>query len=183
MIFIGKVNDVRVYKSNNFKEKFNITSDVNNFIPKTATVSGISLVDETKRKSLVHKDKFKIMINDDSIPYGISFDQEWELLAYTENGFFNKHHDRQLNKNHKFTALLYPKSNHSGGELILEDDDSITIFESSKINNWTLVIFPISMNHESLPVKSGIKYVFKSPIFVDDEYNIIMKNDDNSLAD
>lgn len=183
MIFISEVDSVSIYNKNESVNNLNQLTNQVNFIPKTTTILGVSKIDETQRKSLVHKDKFKINLNLNNLPYGIKLNQEWELLLYNEKGFFNKHRDRQLNQNHKYTALLYPKSTHKGGELILEDEFSTTIIESSKMLNWTLVIFPINLQHESLPVKSGIKYLFKSSIFIDEKVILEDKNDQDQLYD
>lgn len=183
MIFISEVNSVSIYDKNEPVKSLNQLINQANFIPKTATILGVSKVDESQRKSLVHKNKFKINFNVDNLPYGTRINQDWELLLYNEGGFFNKHRDRQLNPNHKYTALLYPKSTHTGGELVLEDDISTTLIESSKILNWTLVIFPIDLQHESLQVKSGIKYVFKSSIFIDEIDIVECKRDHDQLSD
>lgn len=184
MIFIGGVGHVNILTVNgNLIPSPLYMKDLTNFLPKSATVLGVKTIDETKRKCLVHKDKFKIDFHTYYLPYGIDFNQEWELLAYTEGGFFGKHVDRQVNPNHKYTALLYPKCTHTGGELILEDEFSSTVFESFKLKDWILVIFPISMQHESLMVKSGIKYVFKTQIFIDIPYIVSLKENENNLMD
>lgn len=100
----------------------------------------------------------------------------FELLRYSEGGFFLKHNDRLKISNfgrsrtHTHIALIYPPSyisEYTGGDLILYDHDGAvthTIVPSA-FTNWTCVIFEQTTSHEITPVTSGKRFVFKGAIF------------------
>jgi hypothetical protein len=139
--------------------------DLSQFVTKTITKSGEVTVDEEERKSLVNINKFKLKIYaDEPLPFSINLDDnDWELLAYEEGGFFNKHKDRKRFEAHKYTALLYIPSNYTGGEITFYDKPQVQ-YVLNDIDRPYLLIFDINMPHESLPVTSGIKYVFKTAV-------------------
>ena len=144
--------------------------DLSHFVSKPITKFGEVIVDEEERKSLVNTDKFKIKIYpDEPLPFNINLDDnEWEILAYKEGGFFNKHKDRKRFEGHKYTALLYLPSNYTGGEVIFYDYSQVQ-YSLNNIDRPYLLIFDINMSHESLPVTSGVKFVFKTAVLSYDD--------------
>lgn len=145
--------------------------DLSNFIPKTITLNGEAIIDENERKCVVNTKKFKLNFQtSDHLPNGINLeDNEWELLAYEEGGFFNKHTDRKRSPDHKYTALLYIQSNYTGGEMIIYNGYSQTEFIFENIDRPVLLIFDINMIHESRPVISGVKLFFKTAVTCSNE--------------
>ena len=160
-------------------DKITSITDLSNFIPKTITKSGEVIIDEDERKCLVSKNKFRLNLQTSkSLPIGISLNHnEWELLAYEEGGFFNKHTDRKRSLHHKYTALLYLPSSYTGGEMIIYGDYHQINFIFENIDKPVLLIFDINMPHESLPVTSGIKFLFKTAVsFYDGHDDKIQKD-------
>lgn len=182
MIYITEIENVKISNNNYQQVTSSYLTNSNNFVQKTITINGIQTVDMTKRNCKIHKDKFMLdfMIK---IPYEFKFNERWELLSYQKDGFFDKHKDKQIKNNHRFTALLYPKSLYTGGELILYGDISTIVINSSINNGWYLIIFPIDMEHESLPVLSGLKYVFKTEVMYDEDEAKELKYENEQLCD
>lgn len=97
-------------------------------------------------------------------PFNMGSNYKWEMLYYKQGDFFSRHSDGKSNKRHFCTLLLLPPSNinrYTGGDLILYDgNDKIVIQPNS--DKWMLVGFPINVEHESTPVISGRKIIFKT---------------------
>jgi len=186
MIFISECTQANVYSVS--RKSIKNIKNLENFTPKTATVNGVAIVDETQRNCLVHHDNFFLDLNFDHHDMNFNLlNTQFELLGYPIGGFFNVHRDRQRDAKHKYTILVYPKSTYTGGDLILKDSlenaTSVTVIETSKFTTWMVVIFSIDLYHESKEVISGSKYVFKSEIYVNENSLREEKYEDSQLAD
>ncbi len=74
---------------------------------------------------------------------------------------------------HRYTCLIYlPRGQHEGGELVFRHPTSslydIRINPAAETNygQVVMVIFPIDMSHEVLPITRGTRWVLKRPLFV-----------------
>lgn len=175
----------------------------------TCSMKGINSVNILQRNSLSYTDKFYINFgpqfdelfqslniinpNPEFHDLGINSITEWELIRYDVGSKFEKHRDK-LRENigggyyiHTHTGLLYPPksfSNYSGGELIIYnsyDGKEETIIETSKFEEYTLIIFDIKTLHKINPVTSGNRYVFKGQLLsFNQNYVDSAENDDLS---
>ena len=161
-----------------------------NFTRTFSNINNIDLLNLDERSSWTHKKKFSIY--DDDIEYdgddfyktlNVNNDLEnYQLLKYEKGDFFNKHKDRKLGENHKYTLLIFFNDNKEkleGGELILSDDSNTfkIEFDNSKIDKPIMVIFSIDLYHKVEPVKSGTRYVLKKPLYIND---VDKQSDDES---
>lgn len=96
--------------------------------------------------------------------------RKWDLLKYQEGDFFNRHTDGKDNNqdNHYGTLLLFPPKHfcqYTGGDLLFyQSSKQIAKIIPSQFENWTLIGFPINVEHACTQILSGIRYVFKSQI-------------------
>lgn len=86
-------------------------------------------------------------------------DGVFSFLKYEKGCFTLKHTDRIGD----YTCLIFPAGYKStGGELVIyKDGKEIVNFKHYNIEYDTIVIFPVGLEHEVLPVTSGERYVFK----------------------
>lgn len=164
MIFISECEDL--YYQQISGDTSEIMTDLSNFKPKTVTLNGNEIIDEDERVCLVNNNKFKIdFTSTEELPNDIDLsDNEWELLAYQSDGFFNKHKDMKRFPEHRYTAILYLSSVYTGGDMIIHGKYHQTNLILENIDKPLLLIFDINMPHESLPVTSGIKILFKTSV-------------------
>jgi hypothetical protein len=119
------------------------------------------IVDDDVRRSELSTMKFYLgnitfeNIKVDDIKY--KFTEMFEFVKYNVGGHFAEHTDRSRHRGHTHTVCVYPPQNIDGGELIL--NKNITLKMSNE--KWTMIIFPIDVVHVSMPVKKGVKYLFK----------------------
>jgi len=103
-----------------------------------------------------------------------SENRKWDLVIYTEEDKFVKHTDGKDNDQHHATLLLFPPSdiNHfTGGELVFyQSGQQIAKIEPNHFPQWTLVAFPTNVEHECLPILSGVRYVFKSKLHLPKDF-------------
>lgn len=144
-----------------------------NYIPATCHQNTIEILDLDKRNCFIHKNTFNISLFD--------YDQEktkslgipqnnWQLLKYEKDSFFNIHQDSKKTENHRYVALLYSDVPFTGGDLIclnantIDDASIITKIKTSDFIGWNLVVISISMWHYVEKIISGTRYVFKNNI-------------------
>lgn len=74
---------------------------------------------------------------------------------------------------------------YEGCDLILHDKDNTLkiIFESSKCNENTMIIFSIDLFHEVTPITKGTRHVLKKPLFVTVTVVISGLNDYDDICD
>jgi predicted 2-oxoglutarate/Fe(II)-dependent dioxygenase YbiX len=108
------------------------------------------------------------------------------LIKYKQGDFFLTHGDRNLSDAlegiiHKYTSLLFcPYDTYEGGELIFTHPEELYEIKFNpriETNNgkFVMIIFSIDMLHKVLPIISGTRCVFKKPLFVKSDSNIIKK--------
>jgi hypothetical protein len=166
----------------------------------TCRVSGQEAIDKSKRvsesyltKFCFHSEKLKKCILElygpDTIEMGntyytysgyfsddadMAYTTTFELLKYSEGGFFLKHVDRlqkKLNDRiiHTHVVLIYPPSHissYTGGNIIFYDTNgNAHTIRPSEFTGWTCVMFERTVPHEITPVTSGARYVFKGPLY------------------
>jgi Rps23 Pro-64 3,4-dihydroxylase Tpa1-like proline 4-hydroxylase len=120
-------------------------------------------------------------INIDSPFYYNKDENKWTFLAYANGGYFKKHTDGKENDDHYGTLLLFPpKKLHKyvGGNLIIHDGLSQHTISYNDLHStkWTLVGFPINVEHECTPVTSGCRYIFKSKLIIPSKYAKLFSN-------
>lgn len=98
--------------------------------------------------------------NDSSEP------RKWDMISYEIGDKFIRHSDGKKNIYHYATMLLFPPNNidkFSGGEFILyKNGASDTILYPHLFTKWTIIVFPINIEHECLTITNGTRYLFKS---------------------
>ncbi len=94
------------------------------------------------------------------------------LLRYNVGGHFVAHTDSRLADTHVGTLLLYPPAHimggFTGGDLLIYDNRGAVINTicPSTFTEWTAVTMTPDVMHSCTPVLSGVRYVFKGPLFV-----------------
>lgn len=126
------------------------------------TFSGQRLVDYNIRQSKIHQNTFNFDIEIPCRNIDVKSLKNFEYIEYYKNGKFAKHRDRIREPGHEWTICIYPPQNVSGGELILyKENGDIFMKYPMPVNQWHCLIFPIGLLHESLPIISGVKKLFK----------------------
>lgn len=93
----------------------------------------------------------------------------FDVIRYEAGGFFKEHRDKLIDHDHYATLLIFPPAigefAHSGGDLVLrEDDGSVFHFQSSTNMEWRFIAFHPHLRHECLPVLSGRRVVIKTEL-------------------
>jgi hypothetical protein len=173
----GKDHELKIY---NFPH-----SGMCKFKPSAVGISSQgNIVDKKNRTSFTAIDKFKIKFSDDHyyddiheeliklLPekyknYPVKFEfPDCTLLKYIKGSFFKTHVDGKKSENHFATGLLYPRSDYTGGELyIYENENKLQI---KKSRHWQFIAIKLGTPHEVTEIKSGERYVFKFNIMMDD---------------
>jgi len=96
-------------------------------------------------------------------------DHKYDVIEYTQGGFFKEHSDAKTHKLHYATLLIFPPAidyiEHTGGTLTIErDDKSLFIFETSKNTTWTFIAFHQHLKHRCDEVLSGRRIVIKTEL-------------------
>lgn len=110
--------------------------------------------------------------------------QPYKLLKYNKDDFFSDHIDNKLGLAHKYTCLIFtPYSDYEGGDLILHNKDN-SIYQKISMadykNQFVMVIFRIDLFHSVTPITKGTRYVFKKPLWVND--NFFFSEDDGGMT-
>lgn len=99
---------------------------------------------------------------------------KWDLLIYREGDYFKKHIDNKINKRHLVTLLLFPPkciNEFTGGDLLLHSEYGTEVVSADQYC-WKLVALPPNVFHECTPVTLGVRCVFKTPYFLqEDDYD------------
>ena len=99
----------------------------------------------------------------------MEIEPEFEFVRYQQDGHFKQHEDRQRSTaqtrdghsvSHTYTVCIYPPQEVKGGELIFSLISSRHVIAMPK-DKWVVLLFPIDFPHESSPVTSGQKILFK----------------------
>jgi hypothetical protein len=139
-----------------------------------STVERTDLRNSLKYSSVVEFDLDAEKINEqfqtllpDSVRSLWNSTQKYDILEYSEGGFFQQHQDKQLHKHHYGTLLIFPPAvgefAHTGGELLL--DEGRFIFESGSNRDWTFLAFQTHLPHECKKVTSGKRIVLKTELY------------------
>jgi hypothetical protein len=133
---------------------------------------------------------------------------DWQVLKYDVDDFFEKHIDGKKEKYHYSTILLFPPNKHnifSGGELTfyadsnninlicdnqiineyykIDDIGNINIYPD-KFKDWVLICFPIDILHSCSKILTGTRYVFKTELTVKTFYpSKILSQQINNISD
>ena len=125
--------------------------------------------------------------------YYIEFEinNNYQVLKYEENDFFERHQDNITDKRHFGTLLIFPPAirelEHQGGKLVLDEIDEE--FDSSTNTSWKAVILLCRTFHQIEKVTSGQRVVLKTKLLFNDEYDTESEEDiysdvmDGSMAD
>ena len=90
--------------------------------------------------------------------------QQFDVIEYSQGGFFKEHQDKQINDTHYGTLLLFPPGfAHTGGDLVLNRGEFV--FESSTNTSCKCIAFPTNTIHECKEVLSGKRLVLKTELF------------------
>jgi hypothetical protein len=199
----------KIFKLNNFCPLSNYTMIHNDDFERTLAGNGLTnVLDLEKRSSWTHKlifnlntfpdevlkfmEQNNILTYKDGVKYGL-----FNLIKYEEGDFFLNHRDTNMTNdvdgNHEYTCLIFcPFGDYQileGGELIFRHPDGLyeIKFDSAvetRNNSFVMVIFSIDMYHEVLPIIKGSRWVFKKPLFVkNNSNNFIFNNDVDELCD
>lgn len=108
------------------------------------------------------------------------FSNKWDMLVYESGDFFARHIDGKANNRHYCKLLLFPPKklmDYEGGELVLYDVTKKIII-TSDVDKWIMVGFPINVEHESLPIISDKKIIFKTGYEIPKEiYNFFKESE------
>jgi hypothetical protein len=117
-------------------------------------------IDGNVRESVICKKPLFLNFKLDDEYKDITFHNEYEFIKYDRGGYFIRHRDRKRREDHSHTITFYPPQDVIGGELEMYVNDEKIIIPMSP-DEWKCVIFPIEIEHESMPVISGIKRIIK----------------------
>lgn len=190
------VNNVNIsIKGNSNFTNYNITELLNtsilnkeNFSRTVASVDNDTIVDLNQRSSWTNNYEFILETEEANNFFKnnniIDESSEYKLLRYEEGDFFNNHLDRKLSDNHKYTCLIFfndESTDVEGGELSLQDENDLygILFNPSNLEGLVMVIFSIDLYHEVSQITKGVRYVFKKPLFVNEEENIDTQDNDS----
>jgi len=111
-----------------------------------------------------------------------------QMLVYEEGDFFKKHRDTVKKEEHFASILIIPPmcheiNTHTGGKLNIFDQNNIMhSFESENSEDWQIIMFNPSLEHECLPVSSGNRIIFKLDGMLDsDKYCIVKKIENQEI--
>lgn len=123
---------------------------------------------ENVRKSLIYKKTITMdfLLNDK--PDNLIFHPEYEYIKYEPGGHFIRHRDRKRSENHTHSVLFYPPQNVTGGDLVMFVNGEIINISMPKKSKWKCIIFPIEIEHASMPVVEGIKKIIKGYMTIED---------------
>jgi hypothetical protein len=79
------------------------------------------------------------------------------------------HYDAQYNTASLYTLVVYWNNNYTGGEVAFEIGENKDIKFSVKPEPGSILVFPATepYYHESIPLKTGYKYITSSIIYVE----------------
>lgn len=121
------------------------------------------------------------------IPENINYlefdiNNNYQVLKYQENDFFNRHQDSITTKRHYGTLLIFPPAieelEHLGGKLVLDDINEK--FESSSNTSWRAVILLCRTFHQIEKVISGQRVVLKTKLLYNQYYRSDSEQDIHS---
>ena len=100
---------------------------------------------------------------------------KYTVLEYKEGDFFSEHRDKNINKKHFGTLLIFPPAidslEHSGGDLILENGIWDLVIPSSNNKKWKFVTFHTDIKHACLKVTKGKRLILKTELFKKKKFN------------
>ena len=121
------------------------------------------------------------------IPENINYlefdiNNNYQVLKYQENDFFNRHQDSITTKRHYGTLLIFPPAigelEHQGGKLVLDEINEE--FESSSNTSWKAVILFCEIFHGIEKVTSGQRVVLKTKLLFNEDYESDIEQDIHS---
>lgn len=121
----------------------------------------------------------KCIYNDKRPPVFETMRNRCKLLKYETGGFFTKHTDGKLDKNHFATLLAFPPRSYEGGELVLYTSSGEIVIDNSMMTNWLFVIFKLNIPHECKVITNGCRYAFKLPIKISTNcfFDVLIESD------
>lgn len=150
-----------------------IKNNLEDWNPSTCTINGKVVLNEDKRKSLTYEEKFYVSLPKNLTMilnlFTLSNGDVGEFIKYENTGKFERHKDRKKNGTskyeHTYNLLIYFPGEYEGGDLIVynEDGSSETIITNS--NEYKYILIDINKYHETTEVTSGVKYLFKLPLY------------------
>lgn len=188
-IFYRYVNDPleddRVKEYVNFET---IKNDLNNWNSSTCTIDGKIVTDKNKRNSETYNEKFYVSLPDTLKQilnlFTVSGGDVGEFIKYENTGKFDKHKDRKKNGSskyeHTYNLLIYFPTEYEGGDLIIYNEDETIQRITTNSHLYKYILIDINKYHESTEVTSGVKYLFKLPIYSKIELNYL---EDDRLED
>lgn len=155
--------------------------DESNWHPRPAFRGLETVADSTVRVCDKYTLGIAYRIHIDQAPFDALLPEYWrggktanrglELMRYRPGGHFVKHVDSQSGPGHFATLLVFPPAEgFEGGELIIYDGPTPIVIEPAKFTVWTQIAIRIGVEHEVRPVLSGIRYVIKAELYVQDEF-------------
>ena len=106
----------------------------------------------------------------------------YQVLKYEENDFFNRHQDSITTKRHYGTLLIFPPAigelEHQGGKLVLDEINEE--FDSSSNTSWKAVILFCEIFHGIEKVTSGQRVVLKTKLLFNEDYESDSEQDIHS---
>ena len=193
MIKIFNIDATNLYLTgNSYFLKWHDLKDTNllndeNFERTRAGIGSELILDLNKRSSWTNKFSYFLNFNDEINNFfnehNIYVANPFQLLKYKVGDFFLNHKDTKINSDagsHEYTCLIfcpYSNENLEGGNLIFKNPDELyeikfnPSIETNK-NNFVMIIFDVNMYHEVEPIISGMRLVFKKPLFIKNKVNI-----------
>jgi hypothetical protein len=200
--FIIDDEDIRFYRNNNFSSKLNLIDKIDivnkchGWIKSNVSTSKGDYIDNNVRNSsfvdcfLSITDNLKKVFEENiskmvpeymrSTIKPIENNKKVSILKYDQGNFFISHTDSK--NNIICTCLIFPPVNmsnnliHKGGILrISRPNGEIFEFDSSKNNNWTIILFEPTLQHECTQVLSGTRYVIKTSFEYTKLNNFLLK--------
>jgi len=177
------IRDYEITKAN-----FRIEDLVNEFIPAEVgnSQTGKNEVNEKIRKCkiiygckvLYNKKQYQEALSHflDELEIDEECEKYFDLIKYDVGDFFAPHQDGKKYNNHIGTILIYPPKNlypYEGGELYLPNENiTLKAFE----DDWTMIFLNINVLHEVKPITSGVKYIFKTKLFISRDTRLMIEN-------
>ena len=120
---------------------------------------------------------FKTYFNDVFIPKNKKFSFKlYKMQIYKEGGKFKRHKDTVHAPNHYATLVLGITYDYMGGDLVLYGDDGNELTQCNfNTRVYESIMFLTDVDHEVLPVTSGIRIVLQYDVYLEDNLEEVNK--------
>ena len=111
----------------------------------------------------------KDFVRDKGLPLTPNVSKRLHFCKYQEGNRIRMHYDAQYNTASLYTLVVYWNNNYTGGEVAFEIGENKDIKFSVKPEPGSILVFPATepYYHESIPLKTGYKYITSSIIYVE----------------